>query len=115
MGGEGKEEAQFAAVVMKYTVLISISAEEEMAEAFDWLAPQTPQNAPLWYNRVVDAILSLEEMAGRCPIIEESNEAGESTRQLLVGDKRHGYRILFSIRGDKVIITSVRHGLRKKK
>src|SRR3954465_5841636 len=98
---------------MKYSVLVQPEAEEEMERAFQWLQTQTPQHAPLWYNRIIDAILSLEDLAGRCPLAREGSATpGEEVRQLLYGKLPHVYRILFSIRGDKVMVLHVRHAAR---
>jgi len=76
-----------------------------MEEAYARLLPQTDQQAPLWYNGLIDAILSLENMPSRCPIAPESTSVNaEEIRQLLYGTPPHLYRILFSIRSEKVMI-----------
>jgi plasmid stabilization system protein ParE len=98
---------------MSYTVIVLKDAEREIEEAYQWLLKQTRQYAPLWYNGIIDAILSLEELAGRCPRAPENAETPhEEIRQLLYGKRPHLYRILFSIRDDKVMILHVRHAAR---
>jgi hypothetical protein len=77
------------------------------------LVEQTPQHGPLWHNGLVDAILSLEANPARCPIVPDS-ETSEHIRQLLHGDKQHAYRILFTIREDRVIVLHILHGARRR-
>ena len=97
---------------MIYEVMISVAAQVEMDEAFSWLVARSPMNGPLWYDHLVDAILSLADMPARCPLARESAEFEEDIRQLLVGDKRHAYRVLFAIRGGNVMVLHVRHAAR---
>jgi plasmid stabilization system protein ParE len=94
---------------MKYEVIVMPRAEQEMEDAFEWLSTKTDQHAPTWYNGLVDAILSLDEMAGRCPIVPEAARGAEELRQLLYGDRWHSYRVIFAIRGTKVVVLHVRH------
>lgn len=96
---------------MTFTVLIMPAAEAELQEAYDWLVLQTPQHGPIWFNTLLDAILSLEKMPARCPVAPESTEQ-ESVRQLVHGDKRYAYRILFTIRGSNVLVLHIRHAAR---
>lgn len=94
---------------MKYIVIIMPSAARELDEAYDWLVQQTPLNAPDWYNGLLDALLTLEDMPARCSLCPERRGGDPDTRQLVYGDKRHGYRIFFVIRGERVIVTHIRH------
>jgi plasmid stabilization system protein ParE len=97
---------------MNYEVLISAATQAEMDEAFDWLVAQSPQHGPLWYDDMIDEILSLAVMPTRCPIARESSDSPEEIRQLLVGNKRHAYRVLFTIRDTNVMVLHVRHAAR---
>jgi plasmid stabilization system protein ParE len=97
---------------MTYTVFITDPAQEELDAAYLWLVEQSPQHGPLWHNGLVDAIISLESNPARCPIVPGSEAAPDSTRQLLYGNKQHAYRILFTIRGDKVIVLHIIHAAR---
>ncbi len=89
---------------MTYTVILSPSAERELADAYHWLVAQTPQHGPLWYNALLDAILSLDSSPARCPLTQQSKKTTEQIRQLLHGDKHHAYRVSFIIRNDTVLI-----------
>jgi hypothetical protein len=98
---------------MKYVVLFTETSLRELDEAYKWLTEQTEQHAPEWYNGLLEAILSLEEMPGRWPLARD-REAGDSiTRQAIYGDKTHGYFILFEIRGESVYLKHVRHAARR--
>jgi plasmid stabilization system protein ParE len=98
---------------MNYTVIITAQALEELEAAYLWLLERTEQHAPAWYNRVLDAVNSLQQMPARCPLAPENEEADEEVRHLIVGDHIHGYRIIFAIRGIDVIVLDIVHGARQ--
>ena len=93
---------------MSFEVEITPAAEAEYQAAYDWLAEQTDQHAPLWFNVLRDALLNFGENPARCP---RSNPNGDM-RYLLFGDKRHAYKIHFKIRGNTVVVYSIRHAAR---
>ena len=68
-------------------------------------APPTlgPENAMDQYNRIADAILTLDTMAERIRIMESEPERSKEMRRLLVDN----YSVFFVIQGDKVIVTDV--------
>ncbi len=94
---------------MKYEVNITQKAQDQLEAAHEWLAEQTPQHAPEWYNAMADAIASLAEHPARCPRVDPYGDV----RYLLVGDKHHAYRISFKIRGQSVYVYAIRHAARK--
>ncbi|HUO07044.1 MAG TPA: type II toxin-antitoxin system RelE/ParE family toxin [Phycisphaerae bacterium] len=98
---------------MNYTVSITQQAIDELDAAFLWLLRQTEQHAPAWYNRVLDAINSLERLPTRCPLAPENENHDEEVRHLIVGDRVHAYRIIFAIRGKEVVVLDVLHGARE--
>ncbi|MCW3055242.1 MAG: plasmid stabilization system [Chthonomonadales bacterium] len=55
-------------------------------------------HATRWFNGLENAINSLAEFPGRCPLALESEELGIELRQLLYGKRSAAYRIVFSIR-----------------
>ena len=105
---------------MTYTVIITEQALEELEITYQWLLKRTEQHAPAWYNRVLDAINSLENIPARCPLAPENEgggrgergEADEEVRHLIVGDRIHAYRIIFAIRSQTVVILDIVHGAR---
>ena len=61
------------------------------------------KNAMDQYNRIADAILTLDTMAERIRIMESEPERSKEMRRLLVDN----YSVFFVIQGDKVIVTDV--------
>jgi len=54
-----------------------------------------------WRVRLFQAILSLDEMPARCPVIPEAGELGYEARHLLYGRGNGVYPIIFHIREDE--------------
>ena len=80
-----------------------------MNNAYEWIAADSPGQAILWFNGLVEVSESLSTNPERCPRAPESNEVDREIRQLLYGK----YRILFMIRDDTVYLLHVRHGARQ--
>ena len=93
---------------MNYEVLLQPAAERDIEAAYVWLAEQSPQQAAVWYNGLVDALLSLETFPQRCSVAPESGAFDREIRQFLYAR----YRILFTIRRDEVHVLHVRHSAR---
>ncbi len=69
----------------------------------------------MWFERLTDALCSLEQFPERCAFAREAREAKRPIRCLLFG-KRHGvYRILYEVDKKRrtVWILHIRHGARK--
>jgi plasmid stabilization system protein ParE len=98
---------------MKYTVILTKRAEAELQRAYVWLLERTPQHAAEWYNGAIEAMVSLEEMPARFPLAPESRPSSKELRQMMYGDKNHGYRFIFVVEEDEVRIFSVRHAARR--
>jgi len=97
---------------MSYHVETNAQSLADLWHAYLWIAERAPMEALKWLDRMYDALNSLEEMPRRCPIAPESRFAGGEVRQLIVGNKRHGFRILFEIEDDIVKILHIRRGSR---
>lgn len=93
---------------MTYEVLITPRAEWQLNAIADWIAKNAPKAADRWFNRFVDALLTLAEHPRRCSIAPESESFPYEVRQLLFG-RRRNYRALFTIHADSVVILSIRH------
>ena len=78
-----------------YTVEITNEALADMEQLYNHIAYvlQAPENAMDQYNRIADAILTLDTMAERIRIMESEPERSNS--------------VFFVIQGDKVIVTDV--------
>ncbi len=74
------------------------------------------EQAERWFNGIVDALASLQDMPARCPIADESGGLGEEVRVLLHGRRGRQYGVYFSIHRDTatVRIFHVRHWARKR-
>ena len=91
-----------------YTVEITNEALADMEQLYNHIAYvlQAPENAMDQYNRIADAILTLETLAERIRIMESEPERSKEMRRLLVDN----YSVFFVIQGDKVIVTDVLYG-----
>jgi plasmid stabilization system protein ParE len=98
---------------MKYVVEITDTAWNEIEEAYDWLAHRAPAAAMRWKEGLLAAVTRLESFPKTCSVAPESDYFGREIRQLLHGRRQHKYRVLFEIRGSKVIVLRVRHGARR--
>ena len=91
---------------MAYQVLYRKRAErdlEKLAEA-----------AKLeWFDGLCDAIESLAEFPDRCPLAADPGLRRKSVRQLLYGEGRSIYRILYRVKKESVQILTIRHGHRR--
>ena len=89
----------------QYTVEITNEALVDMEQLYNHIAYilQAPENAMDQYNRIADAILTLDTMAERIRIMESEPERSKEMRRLLIDN----YSIFFVIQGDKVIVTDV--------
>jgi plasmid stabilization system protein ParE len=83
---------------MKYRIEISSMAEAEADSAFLRLSQITSLvKTNQWYSGLLQAIESLSQMPKRCPLARENQYFSQEIRQLLYGQGRHSYRVLFTI------------------
>ena len=85
---------------MAYRVSLSAPAETDAYAAFERIREVAPLYSEKWLTGLFQAILSLDEMPARCPIISESGELGYVARHLLYGKGQGVYRIIFHVRED---------------
>jgi plasmid stabilization system protein ParE len=65
-------------------------------------------HAEKWLLRLFAAIDSLSRAPARCPIVPEAAELGFPGRQLLFGNGRGAYRIIFHIREEEQRVAVLR-------
>ena len=84
-----------------YTVEITNEALADMEQLYNHIAYvlQAPENAMDQYNRIADAILTLDTMAERICIMESEPERSK--------EMVDNYSVFFVIQGDNVIVTDV--------
>ncbi|MCY2964014.1 MAG: type II toxin-antitoxin system RelE/ParE family toxin [Planctomycetota bacterium] len=98
---------------MKYQVLISASAEQDVDRILAWFREQSATVAGgRWMRELLKRVTTLEMNPERCTLASESEDIGREIRELLFGKRRGRYRILFEIRGRKVLILRLWHGAR---
>jgi plasmid stabilization system protein ParE len=91
---------------MRYQVEISSVADTEADSAFLRVSQITsPQRASEWYAGLLRAIDSLSSMPKRCPLARENEYFSNEIRQLLYGQGRNIYRIIFTVLEEENIFT----------
>jgi plasmid stabilization system protein ParE len=68
---------------MAFRVEVSPTALADAELAYYGVREHLPDLADPWFDGLQDAVLSLAEMPGRCPLAPESEDLGEVIRQLL--------------------------------
>ncbi|MBD2215222.1 type II toxin-antitoxin system RelE/ParE family toxin [Nostoc linckia FACHB-104] len=103
---------------MTYRIDFSSVAKAEADAAFlSFSQFTTPERAQTWYQGLIDAIVSLQEMPRRCSIAREDAFFSQEIRQLLYGQGKQTYRILFTVLEDQTVptvrILHIRHTAQK--
>lgn len=96
---------------MNFKVLLTDRAARELEEtALWWTEHYSALQADRWYTAFLGAISSLEVNPLRCPIARENGKVPYELRQLAFGlGRRLTHRAVWTIRGNAVVILSVRH------
>jgi plasmid stabilization system protein ParE len=97
---------------MEYAVEVTEIAAAEIDSAYEWIKERAPDAAERWYAGLMTALSSLRQNPRRCARVFAAEFEGLEIRQLVYGQRRGRYRILFTIRGDIVEIVRVLHGAR---
>ncbi len=97
---------------MAFVVRITEQALAEVESVLNWLQERSPAAAARWYGGVMAAVRTLENHPARCALATEGEKYGVALGQLLVGQKRQAYRVLFTIEGNAVTVVHVRHSAR---
>ena len=98
---------------MKYEVLVELRAAADIERVYLLLASEAPRAAIKWFNGIYEAIERLDAFPTRCPYAPENEYFVEEIRQLLYGKRSNRYRILFTIKGQRIHVLHVRHGRRQ--
>lgn len=98
---------------MTYRVELTDRAARDLRLLFLHIRAEESDAAARWFNGMEQAIESLSESPGRCPVAPESRR-GRVIRQLLYGNKPHVYRVLFRVvtKVRAVTVIHIRHGAR---
>ena len=84
-------------------------AETQIEKAYQWYRERNPEFADRWFRGLMNAIATLQEKPHRCALAIEHEVFPGELRQLLHGKSRNIYRILFTIRANRVHILYLRH------
>ena len=105
---------------MAYHVDVGNTALYDAQDAFAWMEEHSPIHAADWYNGLIEAIFSLDEMPRRCALAPESDLSKRPLRQLLYTRRKVTYRILFAILQEEdeenegaLRIYRIRHGAQR--
>ena len=92
-------------LVRHYEVLISDKANEDMEAIYKYIAEMllVPTTAAKQYDRILEAVLSLEKMPERIKIMDSEPEHSKGLRALVIDN----YTVFFVIRNETVYIARV--------
>lgn len=96
---------------MKYEIVISPTAQNDVDEIYEWIAMVNMESADAlkWLEGLECTILSLCEYPYRCQLASFDVRFGKEMRQHWY----HSHRIIFTITGNVVEILHIRHGARR--
>jgi len=92
----------------KFRVRITRTAEQDVEEAWTFIAQDSIEEAEKFVRRLEEQIATLESFPERCPLISENEILGTRYRHLLYGS----YRTVFRIAGRTVYVLRIIHGAR---
>jgi plasmid stabilization system protein ParE len=104
---------------MAFRVEISARAFNDLDEIARYIKQQTNfEQGEEWFNGIIAAIRTLEDMPSRCSVADESEELAQEVRLLLYGKRNRKYKVYYSIRQKTpstgtVQVFHVRHWARK--
>jgi toxin ParE1/3/4 len=96
---------------MAYRLKLMPRAQRDLSGIYAWIGAHSSDAALAWYLGLRDAIGTLRNRPGRCPLTPEDRRL----RHLLYGHKPHVYRIIYRIleKPRQVDVLHIRHGARQ--
>jgi plasmid stabilization system protein ParE len=83
---------------MAFRVDISPRAFDDLDQIARYIKQQASfEQAEEWFNGIVAAIKTLEDLPHRCRVAEESRELGQEVRLLLHGKRNRQYKVYYSV------------------
>jgi plasmid stabilization system protein ParE len=90
---------------MTYNVITLPEAEADFQTLYQYISDRSVQGAHAWANAFNDAFKKLEHNPLLYSLAPESADVDDEVYQILFKTRRgNPYRMLFSVRGDKVFI-----------
>lgn len=95
---------------MDYAVEVMPAALADVDAYLEFLENErgTAEYAERWWNGLIDALVSLEKMPRRCPVIPEYRHFDEELHHLIY----ESHRIIFYVTDDTVKVLRIYHGAR---
>jgi toxin ParE1/3/4 len=95
---------------MPYLVRLTDRALRDLEAIYDFIEADSSESAFTWFNRLAEAIYSLERFPERGAVIPENKKL----RHLLFGKSPNTYRIIYALDKHKnaVNVLHIRHGAR---
>ena len=89
--------------------------EAQLEELYLWVVERAPSQGAAWFNRLEQAILSLERNPKRCAIASESFDPDHPVRVLDHGRTPHVHRVFVTVDNSAhvVRVVHVRRGTRR--
>jgi plasmid stabilization system protein ParE len=96
---------------MEYRVELGSRAQRDLEDLLERISVDGSISAAVWFDRLEEALHSLQQFSRRCPITAESRSFRRRLRHLLYGAKPNVYRIIYEINESRrtVRIVTVRH------
>src|SRR5262245_845931 len=94
---------------MRYRVEFTDRASGDIRGCYLYIAQHGPANPDSWIGGLEKTLELLEVFPQRCGLAPESRQARVEVHQTFYT----GFRILFTIRDDMVLVLHVRHGARR--
>ena len=95
-----------------FEIVITATAEQELANIVAHIRRQAPHAALPWLHRMLAAIQTLRTMPERCGRAAEADAAGLDVREFLFGRRRGTFRVLFTIHPGLVQVRHIRRAIR---
>ena len=95
---------------MKYTVIITQRAKDDLRHYYSVAAMNTPATAARWLDKFEESLRSLATNPTRCSLAPENDLVDEAIYQFFYGQRVGRYRVLFTIEGNLVIVLHIRRG-----
>lgn len=93
---------------MAFRVELSEEALRDAERLYEWVTEAAPFRGPLWFDRLLAAIESLQTFPHRCAYATENDQFPFEVRQLLFGRKPNVYRVVFTTQGEVVYVLRIR-------
>ena len=94
---------------MTYTVVTLPEAEADFQTLYEYIVVRSPKGAQVWANAFSEALERLARDPTIYTLAPESTDVDIDVRQIMFKTRQgNPYRIIFTIRGEKVFLMAIR-------